>query len=335
MSDQEIKRALISVYDKAGVVDFARVLIDEFGVEIISTGGTAGLLEENGISVTLVDQTTGFPEMMDGRVKTLHPMVHAAILADRDNPEHLRQLNEQGIEPIDMVVVNLYPFEKTVADPTCTFEHAIEMIDIGGPCLLRAAAKNHKHVLVIPDAEVGNTVLEAMRRGEVGSDIRLAAALRAYQMTCAYDAAISEWLSSQPGIDLAGTKHLRLRRLGSLRYGENPHQQAELFRSAAASLDEPGLTQVRDMAAAEQAMSFNNYVDATAALDLCKELTRCSTGFQPVEKKCGTGFQPVKKGAKGFAPLSDERHTWRNLPHIQTPGKTYFLTFRLKGPGEL
>ena len=139
----KIKQALISVYDKTGIVDFARALVEEFGIEIISTGGTAALLKENGIPVTLVEEITGFPEMMDGRVKTLHPKIHAAILADRDNPEHMRQLEEQGIEPIDMVVVNLYPFEETIADPSCTFEQAIEMIDIGGPCLLRAGAKNH------------------------------------------------------------------------------------------------------------------------------------------------------------------------------------------------
>src|SRR3989304_3236041 len=149
MAERRIRRALISVYDKTGIVDFARALVDEFGVEIISTGGTAALLKENGIPVTLVEQITGFPEMLDGRVKTLHPKIHAAILADRDNPDHMRQLREQGIDPIDMVVVNLYPFEKTVADPNCTFEQAIERIDIGGPCLLRAAAKNHKHVIAV------------------------------------------------------------------------------------------------------------------------------------------------------------------------------------------
>ena len=141
MTKKNIKRALISVYDKTGVVEFARALSDEFGVEVISTGGTAVLLKENRIPVTLVEEVTGFPEMMDGRVKTLHPKIHAAILADRDNPNHMRQLAAQGIEPIDMVVVNLYPFEKTIADPDCTFERAIEMIDIGGPCMLRAAAK--------------------------------------------------------------------------------------------------------------------------------------------------------------------------------------------------
>ena len=132
MPSTKIRRALISVYDKTGIVEFARSLVDEFGIEIISTGGTAKLLKENAIPVTLVEEITGFGEMLDGRVKTLHPKIHAAILADRDNPEHMRQLAEQGIEPIDMVVVNLYPFEETVAKPDCTFDEAIEMIDIGG-----------------------------------------------------------------------------------------------------------------------------------------------------------------------------------------------------------
>ncbi len=136
MPERKIKRALISVHDKTGIVEFARGRI-ELGIEIISTGGTAALLKDNAVAVTLVEDVTGFPEMLDGRVKTLHPKIHAAILADRDNPEHMRQLGERGIEPIDMVVVNLYPFAKTVADPTCTLEQAIEMIDIGGPCLLR------------------------------------------------------------------------------------------------------------------------------------------------------------------------------------------------------
>ena len=149
MAQHKIKRALVSVFDKTGIVEFARALVEEFGIEIISTGGTAVLLKENAIPVTLVEEVTGFPEMMNGRVKTLHPKIHAAVLADRDNLDHLRQLQEQGIRPIDMVVVNLYPFEQTVAAPNCTFAQAIEMIDIGGPCLLRAAAKNHQHVLPV------------------------------------------------------------------------------------------------------------------------------------------------------------------------------------------
>ncbi len=290
MANRRIKRALISVYDKTGLVEFARALVDEFGVEIISTGGTARLLKQNNIPVTPVEEITGFPEMMDGRVKTLHPKVHAAILADHDNPAHVRQLEEQGIKPIDMVVVNLYPFEQTVANPECDAEHAIEMIDIGGPCLLRGAAKNHKHVLVIPDVETGRTVLEAMRQGEVGPDVRSGAALRAYRMTCAYDAAISEWLTSHTENGPSDTRRLQLQKLTGMRYGENPHQQAELFRLTGESSGEPKLTQVGDLGPATQAMSFNNYVDGAAALELCKELTRelgvCGTDGEHRRETC-------------------------------------------------
>ena len=163
MSQPHARRALISVYDKTGLVDFARALHEELGFEILSTGGTARHLTDAGIPVTLVEDVTGFPEMLDGRVKTLHPRIHAAILADRDNPEHMRQLAEQGIRPIDLVVVNLYPFEDTVARPDCTLEQAIEMIDIGGPCLLRAAAKNSRHVRVVCGPGEYEGVLESLR----------------------------------------------------------------------------------------------------------------------------------------------------------------------------
>jgi len=194
MPECKIKRALISVYDKTGIVDFARALVNEFGIEIISTGGTATLLKAEGIPVTLVEDVTGFPEMLDGRVKTLHPKIHAAILADRDNPEHMRQLEEQGIKPIDMVVVNLYPFEKTVADPNCTFEQAIEMIDIGGPCLLRAASKNHKSVLALDDPQAYEPILDYLR-GNRNDDLHLVEALQTFKGTTRYDAQIVRWFS--------------------------------------------------------------------------------------------------------------------------------------------
>lgn len=199
MSNLKIKRAIIAVYDKTGVADFARALVDEFGIEIISTGGTARHLKEAGIPVTMVEEVTGFPEMLDGRVKTLHPMIHAAILADRDNPEHMKTLEKHGIKPIDMVVVNLYPFEKTVADPNCTFEQAIEMIDIGGPCMLRAAAKNHKHVAVICQPEQCGQVLEEMRgtRGLVSYRILMLLAWQVYFRTYSYDFDVSLYLVKQ------------------------------------------------------------------------------------------------------------------------------------------
>ncbi|MFQ5590275.1 MAG: bifunctional phosphoribosylaminoimidazolecarboxamide formyltransferase/IMP cyclohydrolase [Phycisphaerae bacterium] len=278
MSCRPIKRAVISTYDKTGVPDLARALVEEFGIEIISTGGTARLLNKSGVPVTPVESVTGFREMLDGRVKTLHPRIHAAILADRDNPEHMRQLEENGIPPIDMVVVNLYPFEQAVAETGCSFERAIEMIDIGGPCLLRAAAKNHRHVVVIPDVDTGRRVLEAMRCGEVSSQVRLEAAHRAYELTGLYDDAISEWLGRRPAASRTARRHIRLLRLAGLRYGENPHQEADVYRVLGESSDEPTLAQLDDQLAASAAMSFNNYLDGAAALELCKELYR---GFSP------------------------------------------------------
>ena len=331
---KRIKRALISVYDKTGIVEFAKALVEEFGIEIISTGGTASTLKENGIPVTMVEEVTGFPEMMNGRVKTLHPKIHAGILADRDNPEHMRQLAEQGIEPVDMVVVNLYPFEKTVADPNCTFEQAIEMIDIGGPCMLRAAAKNHKHVLVISGAAQFryNDVLHFMANpDEVISleQMRSINALFIFKETAKYDAMVTEWLSRDEGEVVASYRPFFLYGPDVLRYGENPHQFAE-HRTPDVFSDCP--TQEAEIAYAvdenEGILSYNNYADGHAALELCKELTRglCSTGFQPVHDS---------SNGSNLDRLTDEKQTRRSLPHFQTPGKTYFVTFRLKESGTL
>lgn len=196
MSQHRARRALISVYDKTGLVAFARALQQELGFEILSTGGTARHLTDAGIAVRLVEDVTGFPEMLDGRVKTLHPRIHAAILADRDNPEHMRQLAEQGIQPIDLVVVNLYPFEDTVARPDCTLEQAIEMIDIGGPCLLRAAAKNFIRVAALTDpADYPGLLAELEASGgslNLASRFRLAQ--KAFAATAEYDRIIAGYL---------------------------------------------------------------------------------------------------------------------------------------------
>ena len=295
MTDVNIKRALIAVYDKTGVVDFARALVEEFGIEIISTGGTAGHLTEAGIPVTKVEEVTGFPEMLDGRVKTLHPKIHAAILADRDNAEHMRRLAEQGIDPIDMVVVNLYPFEETIARPDCTFDDAVEMIDVGGPCLLRAATKSHKHVLVLSSPAGYGDVLERLRRSKDQADwehFHTAQAFKAIWATVAYDSAIAPWLNSQLGADCPTVRVDRLTSLGKLRYGENPHQEAELFGTCTSS-SEPGPLW-SDTYGAGGRMSFNNLSDANAALELCRELTR-ATIQKPVcvfvkhTNACGVG----------------------------------------------
>ncbi|MCH9001075.1 MAG: transposase, partial [Planctomycetes bacterium] len=323
MTKTKIKRALISVYDKTGVVDFARSLSDEFGVAIISTGGTAVLLRENHIPVTLVEEVTGFPEMMDGRVKTLHPKIHAAILADRDNPDHMRQLAAQGIEPIDMVVVNLYPFEKTIADPDCTFEQAIEMIDIGGPCMLRAAAKNHKHVWVVTDPEYYTSNLAEMRDWNDSSLRRIAldrGGIDAFALTCALDAGIVKWLTKHSDTGRIGYNAFFTKMIDHLRYGENPHQSASVTTF-------PRETMLEEWnAASHQAdveLSFNNYVDGHAALALCKELVRSIPHVGPT-------FQSVNAGSTTTGPITDETHTKRHLPHIQTPGSHYFVTFRIR-----
>jgi len=283
-----IRRALISVFDKTGLVDFARTLVDEFGIEILSTGGTAKALQDAGIPVTLVETVTGFPEMIDGRVKTLHPRIPAGILADRDNPEHMRQLAAQGIQPIDMVVVSLYPFEQTIARPDCTFEQAIEMIDIGGPCLLRAAAKNHRHVLVLSDRRDWHNVLTWLRDPEGGlsdegwANVRRDYAVWAFSATSQYDARVSAWLSNQ------GRQALHLQVLNELRYGENPHQTGRVTAPQEGPQPEPHpghplhtwLPRPLPWADwglnldAEVELSFNNYLDASAAYELCAELTR-------------------------------------------------------------
>ncbi len=274
-----IRRALVSVHDKTGVVDFARALSAEFGVEILSTGGTAGLLLEHKVPFTPVEQVTGFAEMLGGRVKTLHPRIHSAILADREDPDHLRQLREQGIEPIDMVVVNLYPFERAVADPNCTHANAMEMIDIGGPCMLRAAAKNHRHVLPVFEPAQYDEILSEMRRakhdGGVSAELRIRLASAAFETTARYDAHVAHWLSKQapirnePAVDVSSAPPT-----ARLRYGENPHQGAEVHHRG---VECPAHDLFKAAARWQNwdALSFNNLVDADSALALIGDLTFC------------------------------------------------------------
>ena len=194
----KIQRAVISLSDKTGILQFAKDL-QAFGVEILSTGGTAKALRESGLKIMDVSEYTGFPEMLDGRVKTLHPKIHGGLLGIRDNPEHARKMKEHGIIPIDLVVVNLYPFEATVAKPSCTLEEAIENIDIGGPSMLRAAAKNYPYVTVIVDPGDYQAVLEEMRKsgGAVSKETNFRLAKKVYQLTAKYDRAISEYLAKK------------------------------------------------------------------------------------------------------------------------------------------
>ncbi len=326
----KIRRALIAVYDKTGIAEFARALVDEFGIEIISTGGTAKHLREAAIPVTLVEDVTGFPEMLDGRVKTLHPKIHAVILADRDKPEHMRQLAEQGIQPLDMVVVNLYPFEQTVAKPDCKFEDALEMIDIGGPCLLRAAAKNHQHVLVVCDPVAYARVLEQMRLGQERVEWREFLgwqAFGAFWKTNEYDAEVSTWLSTALSDD--GTpagRVLRFFNRGRLRYGENPHQTAELLGNLNLASGAPNLVRAGSAFLADERMSLNNYADANTALELCAELTRELTNEPRTEVR---GSLPVCVFIKhtnpcgcGVAddPLEAYRRAYLGDPHAAMGG---------------
>src|SRR2546425_3960004 len=250
-------RALLSVSDKRGIVDFARQLV-ELRWEIVSTGGTAEALRREGIPVIAIDQVTGFPEMMDGRVKTLHPKVHGGLLGRRDNPHDMAAMKQHGITPIDLVAVNLYPFRETVAKPETTLPKAVEQIDIGGPSMLRSGAKNHAAVIVIVDPDDYASVIEDLKVGEVREDKRRALAAKVFAHTAAYDAAILAYLARSQEV-LPSTNVQILHQRQSLRYGENPHQRAALYVT-----DEPGIRDMHQLHGKE--LSFNNLLDVDAAV---------------------------------------------------------------------
>ena len=250
-------RALLSVSDKRGIVQFARDLVS-LKWDIVSTGGTAEALRREGIPVVGVEDVTGFPEMMDGRVKTLHPKVHGGLLARRDNPADIAAMQQHGITPIDLVAVNLYPFRETVAKPQTTFAQAIEQIDIGGPSMLRSAAKNHESVIVIVDPNDYSSVIEDLKVGEVAEEKRRALATKVFAHTAAYDATILGYLSRSQEF-LPSTIVDILHQRQSLRYGENPHQRAALYVS-----DEPGIRDMHQLHGKE--LSFNNLLDVDAAV---------------------------------------------------------------------
>ncbi|MBI4419628.1 MAG: bifunctional phosphoribosylaminoimidazolecarboxamide formyltransferase/IMP cyclohydrolase [Gemmatimonadetes bacterium] len=255
-------RALLSVSDKRGIVEFARGLA-ALGCELVSTGGTADALRQEGVSVVPIEQVTGFPEMMGGRVKTLHPKVHGGLLARRDHPGDVQAMREHGISPIDLVAVNLYPFRETVAKPATTFAQAIEQIDIGGPSMLRSAAKNHQDVIVVVDPEDYPVVIAALQRGELtpgaSPGLRRTFAAKVFAHTAAYDAAILAYLS-RSAEELPRTLTLLLERQQPLRYGENPHQRAALYVT-----DEGrGIRDLKQLHG--KALSFNNLLDVEAAV---------------------------------------------------------------------
>jgi phosphoribosylaminoimidazolecarboxamide formyltransferase/IMP cyclohydrolase len=265
----KIERALISVSNKDGIVDFARGLKDQ-GVEIISTGGTAALLEKNGVRTVNISDVTGFPEMLDGRVKTLHPNIHAGLLARRDVPEHMKKLDEFGIKKIDMVVVNLYPFRDTVLKPNVSLEEIIENIDIGGPSMIRAASKNYQSVAVITNPARYAPVMEEMQAsgGQVGEQTLKALMLEAFQATANYDAMIAQYLAgSFPGPQFPPTLAVGMEKVQDLRYGENPSQAAAFYGDPFAA--GVCISKMKQLHGKE--LSFNNILDIESALSLLRE----------------------------------------------------------------
>jgi phosphoribosylaminoimidazolecarboxamide formyltransferase / IMP cyclohydrolase len=265
----KIERALISVSNKDGIIDFARGL-SSHGVEIISTGGTAALLDKNGIQTVNIADVTGFPEMLDGRVKTLHPNIHAGLLARRDLPEHMAKLDEFGIRKIDMVVVNLYPFRETVLKPNVSLEEVIENIDIGGPSMIRAASKNYESVAVVTDPARYVPILEEMKAsgGAVGHETLRGLMLEAFQATANYDALIAQHLSGIfPGPRFPGTLTVGMEKVQDLRYGENPTQQAAFYGDP--FVTGVAVSQMKQLHGKE--LSFNNILDIESALSLLRE----------------------------------------------------------------
>jgi phosphoribosylaminoimidazolecarboxamide formyltransferase/IMP cyclohydrolase len=267
MSDiRAIKRALLSVSDKTGLIDFARAL-EKRGVSLISTGGTRKAIAEAGIAVVDISDVTGFPEMMDGRVKTLHPKVHGGLLAIRENPEHEAAMLAHGIKPIDLLVVNLYPFEATVAKKA-GWEETIENIDIGGPAMIRAAAKNHEDVAVVVDPADYGAILQAMddTNGGVSLAQRKTLAQKAYARTAAYDAAISNWLAQELSVDAPEYRAVGGKLSEPMRYGENPHQKAGFYLTGE---NRPGVATARQLQGKQ--LSYNNVNDTDAAFELVAE----------------------------------------------------------------
>jgi phosphoribosylaminoimidazolecarboxamide formyltransferase/IMP cyclohydrolase len=267
-----LRRALISVSDKTGVVDFARALAG-FGIELVSTGGTRAAIAAAGVPVRDVSELTGFPEIMDGRVKTLHPGVHGGLLAVRGDPDHVRAMQENGIEPIDLVVVNLYPFEEVRRGGGGEAE-IVENIDIGGPAMVRAAAKNHAYVAVVTDPEDYAAVLDALafHRGQLALDFRRKLAAKAFARTAAYDAAISGWFAQALGIEHPQWRAFGGRLQSIMRYGENPHQQAGFYLTGE---ERPGVATARQVQGKQ--LSYNNINDTDAAFELAAEFDPART----------------------------------------------------------
>jgi phosphoribosylaminoimidazolecarboxamide formyltransferase/IMP cyclohydrolase len=312
-----VRRALLSVSDKTGIVEFAAALQREFHVELVSTGGTAKALRDAGLKVADISDLTGFPEMMDGRVKTLHPKVHGGFLALRDNPEHLAAMQQHGILPIDLVCVNLYPFEATIAKPNCTFAEAIENIDIGGPAMIRSASKNHRSIVVVTDAGQYAKVLDQMRanQGQTTYSLRLELAMNAYTRTAQYDAAIYPYLAKtfytehvdplptnaapveienrkskiENSPEVAGLLPAltpSLKKIPDLRYGENPHQMAAFYSTQSSVLSpQSSISTARQHHG--KPLSYINLLDADAAIELVREFAFPAAAVIKHTNPCG------------------------------------------------
>ena len=316
-------KALISVSDKTGIVEFAQAL-HQLGVQLISTGGTAQLLSAQGLPVQEVAELTGFPEMLDGRVKTLHPMVHGALLARRDMPSHMQALQAHGIETIDLLVVNLYPFEATVAAADCSLEEAIENIDIGGPAMVRSAAKNWKHVAVVTDASQYAMVLnELQQQNGVTELTRFQLAVSAFNRISQYDGAISDYLSS---LDLSteqrsifpGQANGRFIKLQDLRYGENPHQLAAFYRDTHPA---PG-SLVTALQLQGKELSYNNIADADAAWECVKSFDSPACVIVKHANPCGVGLAEDALGAYRKAYLTDPTSAFGGIIAFNCPVDT-------------
>ncbi len=315
-----IKRALISVSAKSGIIEFARAL-RAYDVEIISTGGTARLLTENRIPVTEVSDYTGFPEMLDGRVKTLHPVIHGGILARRDLDSHRQAMDRHGIRPIDLVVVNLYPFEQTVARKDCNFELAIENIDIGGPTMLRAAAKNHAAVTVVVDNRDFDTVLDEMKAhaGAVSDATRFRLAVKVFEHTARYDSAIANYLGTvEPDGKRArfpATFNSQFVKIQDMRYGENPHQQAAFYREHdPAEACVATATQLQG-----KELSFNNIADTDAALECVKSFEEPACVIVKHANPCGVAVADTVLDAYQNAYITDPTSAFGGIIAFNRP----------------
>lgn len=313
------KQALLSVSDKTGIVEFARELV-KHGYHILSTGGTAKLLTREGVEVQEVADYTGFPEMLDGRVKTLNPKIHAGILARRPDPEHMAALEAHGIDPIDIVAVNLYPFEQTIAKPDCTFDEAIENIDIGGPTMIRAAAKNHESVAVVVDpADYALIAAELDEAGEVSAETRFALAKKVFATTARYDAAITNYLTSldaeKKPQQFPAVFTRQWEKVQDLRYGENPHQQAAFYREVHVA---PGLLAGYEQLHGKE-LSYNNISDSDAAWECARSFKQPACVIMKHANPCGAAIGKDSAEAYRKAFLTDSKSAFGGIIAFNCP----------------